>query len=276
VDGVLRGVVRQTREEIGAAARPVEEALVRSTSDLDTLAREADGMGRAVARSADQVDEARFARLVGRDQDALRTFGELSMAEKRFVTRLGEGAQLVTRRYPDRADDLIRRLGPEGLTAVRVYGDDVAEVIAREGPDSLNVLRKAGRPGWKVYTEIVLQNKKKLAAAGVLALFFANPEKFVDTAGNLTEYAVEQFARAGIDLAGAISGGAARGVEGAIGSWLARYGIDSSPARLIGVVVVGLVAIGSLLVLVGVPFRVMLRPFTWPFRLIGRARRAGV
>ncbi len=106
---------------------------------------------------------------------------------------------------------MIRRLGPEGMTAVRVFGDDVAEVLVKEGPESLSVLRKAGRGGWSFFTNSVLPHKKKLAAAGILAAFLANPEKFVDYAGRATEFAVREFAKAGIQLASAVGGGAARG-----------------------------------------------------------------
>ena len=118
----------------------------------------------------------------------------------------------------------MRRLGPEGLTAVRVFGDDVAEVLVKEGPESLGVLRKTGRGGWSFFTNQVLPHKKKLAAAGILAAFMANPEKFVDYAGQATEFAVREFARAGIQLASAVGGGAARGLETSIGQTLAAYG----------------------------------------------------
>ena len=71
------------------------------------------------------------------------------------------------------------------------------------------------------FTKQVLPHKKKLAAAGVLAAFMANPEKFVDYAGRATEFAVQEFAKAGIQLVSAISGGAARGLETTIGQTLA-------------------------------------------------------
>ncbi len=152
-----------------------------------------------------------------RIQQVLRTFEALAPAEKRLVVELGETAQILARRYPANAEAMVRRLGPEGLSAVRVFGDDVAEVIVKEGPESLSVLRKAGRGGWSFFTNTVLPNKKKLAAAGVLAVFLANPEKFVDYAGQATEFAVREFARAGIQLASAAGLGAARGLESSIG-----------------------------------------------------------
>ena len=114
---------------------------------------------------------------------------------------MGETAQRLARRYPGQAETMVRQLGPEGLTAVRVFGDDVAEVLVKEGPESLDVLRKTGRGGWSFFTDEVLPHKKKLAAAGVLAAFLANPDKFVDYAGQATEFAVREFARAGVQLA---------------------------------------------------------------------------
>jgi len=129
----------------------------------------------------------------------------------------------------------------------------VAEVIVKEGPETVGVLRKTGRGGWRFYTETVLRNKKKLAAAGVLALFLANPDKFVDTAGRATQYAVEQFAKAGVQLAGAVGGGAAKGLESAIGQTLASYGIDSAVTRKAGMIGAGLVAFLAVMVILGLP-----------------------
>ena len=134
----------------------------------------------------------------------------------------------------------MRRLGPEGLTAVRVFGDDVAEVLVKEGPESLGVLRKTGRGGWSFFTTRSA-HKKKLAAAGVLAAFLANPEKFVDYAGQATEFAVREFARAGIQLASAVGGGAARGLETSIGQTLAAYGLDFPCSVTLGMGLAGLV-----------------------------------
>ena len=80
--------------------------------------------------------------------------------------------------------------GSRGLSAVHVFGDDVAEVMVKEGPESLNVLRKTGRGGWSFFRGQVLPHKKKLLAAGVLAAFLADPDRFVDYTGQATEFAV--------------------------------------------------------------------------------------
>ena len=125
---------------------------------------------------------------------------------------MGEVAQGLAKKFPGQTEAMIRKLGTEGMAAVRVYGDDVAEVVVKEGSESLDVLRKAGRPGWKFYTGEVLKHKQKLAAAGVLALFMADPDRFIDGAGRITEYAVDQFAKAGVQIASAVGGGALRGL----------------------------------------------------------------
>ena len=199
--------------------------------------------------------KARFSRLLKHDPQVLKTFEALQPAEKRLVVELGETAQVLARRYPANAEAMVRRLGPEGLGAVRVFGDDVAEVLVKEGPESLSVLRKAGRGGWSFFTKQVLPHKKKLAAAGVLAVFLANPEKFVDYAGQATEFAVREFARAGIQLASAAGFGAARGLESSISQTLAAYGLDYPILRWIGMGLAGMVALGALLILLGLPVR---------------------
>ena len=72
---------------------------------------------------------------------------------------------------------------------------------SRKGPRAWACsARPAGGAG-RSSPEQVLPHKKKLAAAGVLAAFLADPDKFVDYAGQATEYAVREFARAGIQLA---------------------------------------------------------------------------
>ena len=156
------------------------------------------------------------------------------------------------------------------MSAVRVFGDDVAEVLVKEGPESLGVLRKAGRGGWSFFTRQVLPNKKKLAAAGVLAAFLANPEKFVDYAGQATEFAVREFARAGIQLASAVGGGAARGLEASIGQTLAAYGLDNSLFRWLGMGLAGLVRRRfRSWSLIGLPVRWIFRPFGFIVRPFG-------
>ena len=166
---------------------------------------------------------------------------------------------------------MVRRLGPEGLTAVRVFGDDVAEVLVKEGPESLGILRKTGRGGWSFFTKQVLPHKKKLAAAGVLAAFLADPEKFVNYAGRATEFAVHEFGKAGIQLASAVGGGAMRGLENTLGDALAGYGLNVPLLRYLGMGLAGLIVLMSLLVIVGLPIRWIFRPFRWVFLPFGYA-----
>jgi hypothetical protein len=245
---------------------------------LELVARRSEELARVgghVEQPAEALLQQRFARLLKHDPHALRTFKTLPTAEKRLVVAMGETAQQLARRYPGQAETMIRRLGTEGLSAVHVYGDDVAEVLVKEGPESLGVLRKTGRGGWSFFTREVLPHKKKLAAAGVLGLFLANPEKFVDYAGRATDYAVREFARAGIQLAGAVGGGAAHGLETAISQTLANHGLDYAVLRYAGMALAGMVVVLATMVLLGVPVAWLLRPLTWPVRaLLAHGRHA--
>ena len=282
LDEVVRSAVREA--EVGAR---VESRAVRSTGrlfareaeeSLEGLARRSDDLARAARRVEEPAEVAlrtRFAKLTRAEPEMARTFAALAPAEKRLVVEMGETAQALAIRYPGQAETMIKKLGVEGLSAARAYGDDVAEVITKEGPKSVSVLRKTGRGGWRFYVDQVLTHKKQLAAAGVLGAFLAAPDKFVDTAGRVTEYAVQQFAKAGIQLAGAVGGGAARGMEAALGGVLAKYGLDSVLARRAGMVLAGGVALLAALVMLGLPIRWLLKPFTWPARMIrGRTRAA--
>lgn len=263
----------------GTAVRSAGRLFAREADEgLETLARRSD----ALARSAHRVEspseallQARFNRLLRPEPESARVFASLAPAEKRVVVEMGEAAQQLARRYPGQAEKMVKSLGTEGLAAVRVYGDDVAEVVVKEGPEALGVLRKTGRGGWNFFTNTVLPNKKKLIAAGVLAAFLADPDKFVDTAGRATEYAIQQFAKAGIDLVGAISAGASKGLESSIGSALAAYGLNVAVLRYLGMGLAGLTVLGASMVLLGVPVRWMFKPITWPLRAIfGRRKQA--
>lgn len=288
LDDVVREVIAETRSggkalthgaeaarsEIRGAGRlflrhDAEEGLERLAKQSDDLARAA----RRVEHPSEALLQSRFSRLLGRDSQALRSFSALEPAEKRLVVEMGEAARRLAERYPEQAEMMVRKLGPEGLAAVRVFGDDVAEVVVKEGPESLNVLRKTGRGGWSFFTKQVLPHKKKLLAAGVLAAFLANPDRFVDYAGQATEYAVREFAKAGITLAAAAGSGVAQGLESSIGQVLASHGLDQPAFRYLGMALASVVVIGALMVLVGLPIRMMFRPWVWVFRMIKEVGR---
>ena len=288
LDDVVREVIAETRTgtrslvrgseagrvELRGASRlflshDTEEGLEQLVKRSDELAR----AGRRIEHPSEALLQSRFSRLLGDDAQAVRSFGALEPAEKRLVVEMGEAARRIAQRYPEQAETMVRQLGPEGLSAVRVFGEDVAEVMVKEGPESLNVLRKTGKGGWSFFTHEVLPHKKKLAAAGILTAFLINPDKFVDYAGQATEFAVREFARAGISLAAAAGRGAAQGLESSIGEALAAHGLDQALFRYLGMAVASLVAVVALFVVVGIPVRLMLRPITWPIRLFVGKRR---
>lgn len=290
LDEVVQEVILEARSggkalaegEASATARAGGRLFAREADEgLEVLARRTDSLARSAHRAespAEAVLQTRFNRLVRSEPELARSFGNLAPAEKKVVVEMSEAAHDLARRFPapGQAEGLVRQLGTEGLAAVRVYGDDVAEVVAKEGPESLSVLRKTGRSGWGFFTETVLPHKKKLAAAGVLALYLANPDKFVDTAGKATQYAIDQFARAGINLATAMGAGAALGLESSIGATLEAYGINHAALRYLGMGLAGLTVLGAALVLLGMPVRWLLRPVTLPFRLIFGRRKPAV
>jgi hypothetical protein len=286
LDDVVQEVVRDAkaggraalREGEGAGGRAAGRLFAREADEsLELVARRYDDLARA-GRRAEAPTEAllqrRFSRLLRHDPEALRTFSGLAPAEKRVVVELGETAERLAARYPGEAEPMIRRLGTEGLSAVRVFGDDVAGVLVEEGPRSLGVLRKTGRGGWAFFTREVLPHKKKLLAAGVLAAFLADPDKFVDYAGRATEYAVREFARAGVPLAEAVAGGAARGLEASVARTLDRHGLNFAALRYVGMAVAVLVAFVAGLVVLGLPVRWLFKPFAWPARILRRKRVA--
>lgn len=292
LDEVVQDVVREAEAGGKVAARVGSEAAGsrrmatrlfanEAEQGLEVVARRHEALTRGAARGADAASESllqsRFARLVGAEPELAKTFSALAPAEKRLVVEMGEAAQTLAKRYPGQAETMIRSLGTEGLSAVRVVGDDAAEIIIKEGPASIGVLRRTGRDGWEFFTKQVLPNKGKLAAAGVLTAFLANPEKFIDTAGRVTEYAVTEFGKAGIQLVGAVSTGVARGLESSIGQMLETYGLNVGILRYAGMGLAGVVILGSTLVLLGLPIRWLMRPFTWPVKmLLGRRKVARV
>jgi hypothetical protein len=290
LDDVVREVIAETRAGGKALARGSGSEVARvelrgagrlfvshdAEEGLEQLVRRSDELaraGRRIEHPSEALLQNRFSRLLGSDPQAVRSFTALEPAEKRLMVELGETARRLAQHYPEEAETMIRRLGPDGLTAVRVFGDDVAEVMIKEGPESLNVLRKTGKGGWSFFTQHVLPHKKKLAAAGILAAFLANPDKFVDYAGQATEFAAREFAKAGITLATTVGGGVARGLESSIGQALAAHGLDLPLFRYLGMGLASLIAVGSLMVIIGLPLRWVLWPLTWPIRLIMESNR---
>jgi len=283
LDDMIQASVRQADPKLAGGrttklfAREVSEL---GDDGLGVIARRSQELARSARRSDETVDaltEARFQKLVASDETLARDFARLAPAEKQVVVQIGEAAQSLARRFPGRADSMIRSMGADGLSAVAVYGDDVAEVLAAEGAQSVNVLRRTGRPGWKFFTETVLPNKQKLAAAGLMAAFIAAPEEFVDMAGQATDYAVRQFASAGIQLATAVGGGAVAGLESAVGTWLEQQGLNFALARYAGMLLAGWVVFSSALVIIGMPGRVATAPvrmLLWPVRRVLRGMKA--
>jgi hypothetical protein len=97
-----------------------------------------------------------------------------------------------------------------------------------------------------------------------------NPRSTVGTVTEIYDYLRLLFARAGVQLAGAVGGGVVRGLDAAAGGVLATLGLDSGPLRGLVMAVAALVALLALMTLVGLPIRLALRPITGPLKWLLR------
>jgi hypothetical protein len=276
LEGLVRAVMEDSRAEAKAGAKIAGEAhLLRGGEELfENAARQHELMLRTAGRMAELDERAiakRLAKLaVPANSEAVRALEALSVPERHFVVEAAETAGALCRKYPGQATSMIRQLGPEGLSYVRVYGDDVAQIVLKEGPESLGVLRKGGRAAWGFFKEDVLPHKKKLIAAGVLAAFLANPDQFVDMAGRATDYAVREFARAGVELASVVPGAVSQGVHAGVSSTLDRWGLNYGPVRWTAFSLALLIAAAAGLRLIGRPLRTLALPLTLVVRRLRR------
>jgi hypothetical protein len=278
LEGLVKAVVEESQAEMRVVARTAAQdaRLLRGGEEVfESAARRHEMLVRAAGRMA-ELDESAVAKRLAQvsaraDSETARTLANMSVAERHFVVEAAETAGDLCRKYPADAGEMIRKLGPEGLSYTRVYGDDVAEVVLKEGPESLGVLRKGGRGAWTFFKETVLPNKKKLAAAGVLAAFLANPDKFVDMAGRATDYAVSEFARAGVELASEVPGALVAGLDSGASSVLNRLGMNYAPVRWTTVGLLLLIAAGAAMRLVGWPLRTLAWPVTFAVRRLRRS-----
>ena len=83
-----------------------------------------------------------------------------------------------------------------------------------------------------------------------------------------TQFAVEQFSKAGISLASAVGAGAAKGLETALGNQLSAHGLNNVVLRRLGMILAGVLVFGATMVILGMPVRWMLKPVTWPLRMV--------
>jgi hypothetical protein len=272
LEGLVRAAIEEGRGELKAGAKVAEEArLLRGGEELfENAARQHELLLRAAGRIAELDEPAlgkRITQLAARaDSETAHTLAQMSIAERRFVVEAAETAGTLSRKFPNEAAEMVRRLGPEGLSYTRVYGENVAEVVLKEGPESLGVIRKGGRGAWTFFNESVLPHKKKLAAAGVLAAFLASPDKFVDMAGRATDFAVREFARAGVELASGLPNSVAGGINAGVDRVLDRWGLNYAPLRWTAVAFLLLVAAAAAMRIVGWPVRMLFWPVTFAVR----------
>jgi hypothetical protein len=271
LEGFVRAAIEEAKSGAKTGARLAEDTrLIRGGEELfEKAAKQHDLLVRTAALVPELDDPAlarRITQLSRSDSEITKTLTQMSAAERRFVVEAAETAGTISRRFPAEAAEMVTRLGPEGLSYTRVFGPQVAEVVLREGPEVLGVIRKGGRSAWEFFTNTVLPNKKKLVAAGVFAAFLANPDKFVDLAGRATDYAVREFARAGVELASVLPGSMAGGIDAGVHRVLERWGLNYAPVRYSAVALLLAIAATAVIRLFGWPIRTVLKPFTFAVR----------
>ena len=137
--------------------------------------------------------------------------------------------------YPNQAEAMVRKLGTEGLAAVRVYGDDVAEVVVKDGPDVLGVLRKTGRGGLdRSSRNTVLPNKKQARRRRRPRRLPGRPRQVRRHRRQGHRVRRPEFAKAGVQIASAVTPGPLAGWRSRSATALAAYGLDFAVLRYLG------------------------------------------
>lgn len=215
---VLFGIASCAVPARAASYQEVLEALAQTTRRTDKVPvsgrifRHSDDLPTLKVPHLDETESLRrFDRLQGADEGLRSKFLALPARERGLVVELGEAMQKVLRQ--EDGIELLRRLDADGLAQVRTYGDFVGEGVRLTGPEYKGVVRKTGA-GAGVFFERYLQpHYKQLLAAGLVAAYLLEPEKFHDAAGRLTEYAARQFTELGIEVAAAVPRGFWAGVR---------------------------------------------------------------
>ena len=152
------------------------------------------------------------AKKLGLDNDLIRSVRKLPKKDQaRFLHLAGEIKPILE--TPGRGLRVVSLLDVDGLYLAKVYGDEVVEATARLGDRRfLKVVRRTGEHGVEFFRKWIKPHWKKWAGTAALTAFLAEPDAFIDAAGNLTEHASEQFTRLGIKVASAPFTGVATGI----------------------------------------------------------------
>lgn len=165
------------------------------------------------ANRADDELLQQFNRLEGVNDEMRGAFTTLSASERSALVELVSAGQRVARgRDPDSAIVLIRHLDADGLIQGRTYGDFVYAGVDKMGPTYKSVVKKMGEGAGRFFNDVIDPHWGKWTAAGLTAAYLAAPEKFHDALGNLTEYAIQKLAEAGIRVGEAVTGGVTKGI----------------------------------------------------------------
>lgn len=150
------------------------------------------------------------------DPATLHSLDNLSKENSTLLLRVFAGAKVLEKASPDRLmrARLLTEGGGDLILAAETHGDDVAyaayRLLAAQDVGQLPVgsvqrfaeqTAKRGEGFLRVWKTWVEPNWKQLAGAGLITAFLADPDLFIDAAGNLTAYATDSFTRLGIRVA---------------------------------------------------------------------------
>jgi hypothetical protein len=152
-----------------------------------------------------------FERLEGVNGELRDAFKKLSGSERAALVELVSAGQRVARGHnPVDAVALIRKLDGDGLIQGRTYGDFVYLGVDKMGPEYKSVVAKMGEGAGVFFNKVINPHWEKWTAAGLAVAYLAAPEKFHDSLGQLTEYAVQKLTEAGIRTGESVTGGLAK------------------------------------------------------------------
>lgn len=212
---------RVMRTGAGLSQEVPTKAVKSAPRRLDTAATASRKFDTGLARAAVRATDA----------DLLRHLDTLPAAEQQFALQVFEGGRILRAANPDELARarLITEGGTDLLVAAQRHGDEVArpafmlqlgEAAGQVPPGSVTrfsqVAAERGEPflaGWNRY---IVPNWKLLASSGAITACLAASDSCIDAAGNLTAQAAETFARLGVEVAGGVVTGAAKGAGEAV------------------------------------------------------------
>ncbi len=253
------------------------EALEKQLRQMERITEETSESARAAVRM-EQITKILHA--AGDLSPAtLKQLDTLEPVAREAAAVIVHGGRTIRGAVPDivQRGHLIRAGGADLLTAAGLYGDSFMDEAMRFKAilDAGGIAVPAGRraitfqdfvstvvkykdPAWDFIQTYIRPHWKMLAGSGLVAAFLLEPDLFIDTAGQLTKHALQEFSRLGIEVSAAVAEGTADGI---------RQGVRTSTERLFdGFDLYTIIGISGLFIGIGLFFKRTRYYIAWPFR----------